>query len=168
MTTQTASDVLATCDDHGIDLPDFGDRAHPTDLADGMTLATCDDPRHAELVVVQDVQPRSGGSGAWDVTVTFPERDAVDGGDYEYTTTFASLVARSEADGGWVEVPPTVTTGTATCPSCGSFLSVHDARAPFDDVSVYEPTARGGCDRCGTAVGHGYLTDAGVAIELLI
>jgi len=168
MTTHTASDVLATCDDHGIDLPDFADRCHPTDLANGMILATCDDPRHAELVVVQDVRPRPDTTGVWDVTVTFPERDAVDGGDYEYTTTFTSLLARAEADGGWVEVPPTVTTGTSPCPSCGAFLTVHDARAPFGDASVHEPVARGGCDRCGRRVGHDYLVDEGVAIELLV
>jgi len=43
---------------------------------------------------------------------------------HAYETTATSLLQRMDADGGWLEVPTYVETGTPNCPCCGTFLSV--------------------------------------------
>jgi hypothetical protein len=163
---RTASDALETANEHGIDLQNVTDDRHePEQYTVGLVLATSDDPRHAELVEVTNVAHTDDD---WEVTVEYPERDAPDGDAYEYTTSFESFVARIEADGGWVEVPHTATKGTARCPSCGSFIHVHDARADFGHTHVTDVFAKGGCDECGSIVDHDWLVDEGVAVELLL
>lgn len=166
--TETAEAIVSYANRHGIDI--LSDRfefdRHPEDLPSMIHLLTATDADGGELVIVKG--SRHGDDGNWYVTLRFPERDAPDGDDYTYETSVDSFFARVEADGGWVEVPPSVRKDdtTANCPSCGGFMTIHDGRTGFDGDGD-APFAWAGC-RCGKHVDHDFLVDEGVVVELLL
>lgn len=94
-----------------------------------------------EVVLVTGLDVDASAEGT-EVTVEFLDREAPDGGAYEYTTSAASLLARMDADGGWDHVQPTLyTSGAVNCPVCGAFMSLMPTRSGSRD----EPFAVAQC-----------------------